>query len=143
MDSSLVFARWRQCSPHRTHASLGPPESTTQTAFRSVQTFCIAHGRYRYTLQWDAPPASKQSKRLDGSGCHLVCRSASAQSTVLDGYPASPQKSTQQPLLPKPEVVLTVCGLFTGGHFTGDYSPGGQFTRRLYIGVRFTGRCVV
>jgi len=28
--------------PHVTHASLGPPESTTQTAFRSVQPFLLS-----------------------------------------------------------------------------------------------------
>jgi len=39
MDSSIVFVRWRQCAPHVTHASLGPPESSTQTASRSVQPF--------------------------------------------------------------------------------------------------------
>jgi len=37
MYGSAVFARLRQCSPHATHASLGPPESITHTASRSVQ----------------------------------------------------------------------------------------------------------
>jgi len=27
---SVVFASWRQCAPHVTHASFGPLESTTQ-----------------------------------------------------------------------------------------------------------------
>jgi len=35
----MVFATWRQCAPHLTHASLGPPESKSQTAPRSVQPF--------------------------------------------------------------------------------------------------------
>jgi len=35
----VVFARWRQCASHVTHAFFGPPESTTQTASRSVQPF--------------------------------------------------------------------------------------------------------
>jgi len=30
------FARWHQCAPHATHCSLGPPQSTPQTASRSV-----------------------------------------------------------------------------------------------------------
>jgi len=38
-DGSVVFARWRQCAPHLVYDSLGPPESTTQTASRSVQPF--------------------------------------------------------------------------------------------------------
>jgi len=48
MDVSTVFARLRQRSsvhPHLTHATLGPVESIHQTASRSVQTFCTAHGR--------------------------------------------------------------------------------------------------
>jgi len=35
----MVFATWRQCAPRLTHASLGPPESKSQTAPRSVQPF--------------------------------------------------------------------------------------------------------
>ena len=42
MDASIVFARWRQCAPHIIHASLDPPESTSQTGSRSVQPF-FAH----------------------------------------------------------------------------------------------------
>jgi len=37
---SVVFARWRHCAPpHLTHASLGPPKSTSKTSFWSVQPF--------------------------------------------------------------------------------------------------------
>jgi len=32
MDGSMVFAIRRQCAPHAIYASLGQPESTTQTA---------------------------------------------------------------------------------------------------------------
>jgi len=53
MDGSIVIARWRQCALPGSHegtlaqsgeydwacASFGPPESTTQTANRSVQPF--------------------------------------------------------------------------------------------------------
>jgi len=53
-DGSVVFARWHQCALHGGTlappgeydwicASFGPPESTTQTAFRSVNPFCMAH----------------------------------------------------------------------------------------------------
>jgi len=45
MDVSTVFARLRQRASHLTHATLGPVESIPQTASRSVQTFCTAHGR--------------------------------------------------------------------------------------------------
>jgi len=39
MDSSVVFEWWHQCAPDVMHTSLGPPKSTTQTAFQSVQPF--------------------------------------------------------------------------------------------------------
>jgi len=35
----MVFARLCQCAPHVTSASLGPPESSTETASRLVQPF--------------------------------------------------------------------------------------------------------
>ena len=38
MDGSVVFARLRQCVTRLTH-SLGPPESESKTASRSVQPF--------------------------------------------------------------------------------------------------------
>ena len=41
----MVFARWHQSARHLIHASIGPPESTTRMASRSVQHFCTAHGR--------------------------------------------------------------------------------------------------
>ena len=39
MDSSIVFARLWQCASYLTHASLDPPESTSQMTSRSVQPF--------------------------------------------------------------------------------------------------------
>jgi len=45
MDCSVVFASLCQWVAHVTHASLGLHESITQTASRSVQPFCTAHGR--------------------------------------------------------------------------------------------------
>jgi len=42
MDSSIAFARWRQCAPLSNACLLGPPESTSQTASRSVQPFLQA-----------------------------------------------------------------------------------------------------
>jgi len=40
MDGSVVFARTLcQCAPYLIHASLGPPESTTETASGSLQPF--------------------------------------------------------------------------------------------------------
>jgi len=49
MDSSIVFARLRQCASTLTHASLGPPESVRHTASRSVQPFCKDRDRDRQT----------------------------------------------------------------------------------------------
>jgi len=46
MDGSIVFDRSRQCAPPSNTCFLGPaPESIFQTASRSVQPFCTAHGR--------------------------------------------------------------------------------------------------
>jgi len=39
----------RHVDPHLTHGSLGPPESTVQTASRSVQPFCAAQDCDRTT----------------------------------------------------------------------------------------------
>ena len=50
MDDSIVFTRWHQCGPpSNNNASWDPPESTTQTAPRLVQPFCMAHDRDRQT----------------------------------------------------------------------------------------------
>ena len=58
---SMVFASWRQCAPHPTHASLGPSESTSQTAPRSVQPFLHSSRRrdHTRTLQWATAFPSK------------------------------------------------------------------------------------
>jgi len=45
MNSSVEFARLRQCAPHLIHASLGLTESTSQIESRLVLPFCRAHGR--------------------------------------------------------------------------------------------------
>jgi len=60
-DSSIVFARWRQCALSCGHigatwrirlnfASFGPPESTTQTAIRSLQPFLHSARQKVHTL---------------------------------------------------------------------------------------------
>ena len=44
--------------PHLIHDSMGPPESTLQTASRILDwlsRFYIAHAESAYTLQWAAP----------------------------------------------------------------------------------------
>jgi len=48
-NGSVVFARWRQYSPHLIHGSLGSLESTFQTTSRSVQPFCRARDCDRQT----------------------------------------------------------------------------------------------
>ena len=49
MDEDATWYGSRHCVRRRPSsapsASFGPPESTTQTANRSVQPFCTAHGR--------------------------------------------------------------------------------------------------
>jgi len=45
-------------NPYLIHGSVGPPESSPQTASRSVHRFCTAHHRVSlcpYILQWAAP----------------------------------------------------------------------------------------
>jgi len=44
--------------PHLIHASLGPPESITQTASGQVQLFLHISWQCRYTLQWTVPSPS-------------------------------------------------------------------------------------
>ena len=44
MDGSIVFVRWRQSACHLTHASLDPPESTSQMTSHRFSCFCTAHG---------------------------------------------------------------------------------------------------
>ena len=51
---------WGDLNPHLIHGSLGPPESTAQTASRSVQPFFgKLTAESRYTLQWAAPSPLK------------------------------------------------------------------------------------
>ena len=58
VDGSIVFTRWRQCAPHLTHASLGPPESIPQTTSRWVQPFCAGYRRVPlyFTMGCPSPP---------------------------------------------------------------------------------------
>ena len=67
-DSSIVFARWRQCVGPCGHigatweydwtcASFGPPESTTQTANRSVQPL-LHSSRQKVSILYNGRPFS-------------------------------------------------------------------------------------
>jgi len=55
MDGSMVFASLRQCAPHLTHASLGPPKSIPQSASRSVQPF-LHSSRQKIPILYNGPP---------------------------------------------------------------------------------------
>jgi len=65
MQGSIVFGKLRQCAAHVTPASLGSPESTTQTASRSVQPVfysspqCVGSHLTHSSL---GPPESKSQK---------------------------------------------------------------------------------
>jgi len=59
MVGSIVFAMWRQCAPPSNACCLGSPESISQTASRSVQLFCTAHGRMSLYFTMDCPFPSK------------------------------------------------------------------------------------
>jgi len=55
MYGLIVFARLRQCAPHLTHASFSPPESTSHTAYRSVQPFLQGSRLWQTDRQTDRP----------------------------------------------------------------------------------------
>jgi len=59
MDGSIVFARLHQCALHVTHASLDPPELTSQTtSLDQFSRFCTAHDRVSlyFTMGRPFPP---------------------------------------------------------------------------------------
>jgi len=45
MDGSIVFARWRQCAPHLTHASMGHPGPYPKWHLNRFSDCCTAHSR--------------------------------------------------------------------------------------------------
>jgi len=74
MDGSVVFARWLQCAPPCNTCFLGPPESTSETASRSVQPFSHSSPQ-RVPILHNGPPLSHQPSRLPirmGDLGHLV-----------------------------------------------------------------------
>jgi len=60
MDGSVVFVKWRQCAPHLIYASLGPPESSTQMAFPSVQSF-LHSSQQSIPILYSGPPFPPQN----------------------------------------------------------------------------------
>ena len=69
VDGSIVFARWCQCAPHLTRASLGPPKSIPRTASWSVLSF-LHSSRQTISIVHNGPPLSPSELPLDigGSG---------------------------------------------------------------------------
>jgi len=68
MNSSIVFARLRQCAPHLNYVSFGPPESTSQTLSRSVQPlFCTDNGRESYYTLMGCPVSKLPLRTRDPS----------------------------------------------------------------------------
>jgi len=55
-------------NPYLTHASLGPPESSTQTASRLVQPFLHSSPQCPNTVQWAAPSHLKIPLPMGRSG---------------------------------------------------------------------------
>jgi len=79
----MVFARWRQCASHLIHASLGPPESKSQTASRLVQPL-MHSSRQRVTIFTMGRPFPLQTAPFHGeSGPHLI-RDSLAHLTMTD-----------------------------------------------------------
>jgi len=54
MDSSMVVDRCRQCAHHLIHASLGPPESKSQTASPSVEP-CLHSSPQSVPILYNGP----------------------------------------------------------------------------------------
>ena len=72
MDGSIVFARCHQCAPHLIHASLYPPESTSQTWSQSVQPFSHS-SQQEVPIHDNGPPLSPVNcPFVWGSGPHLI-----------------------------------------------------------------------
>jgi len=81
LDGSVIFTRLHQCAPHVTRASLGPPESTTQTASRSVQS--LLHGLQQSVVRHTrACPSAKNRLLAWGSLDPRKCMVAWAHLTV-------------------------------------------------------------
>ena len=55
MDGTVIFARWHQCVPHLIHVSLDQPQSTAQTASRSIQSF-LHSSRQSVRIFYNGPP---------------------------------------------------------------------------------------
>jgi len=69
MDSSVIFARLRQCAPHLTHASLDPPESYNPNNISiGSAVFAQLTAECPYTLQWAAPFPLKIARSPGESG---------------------------------------------------------------------------
>ena len=56
-DGSVVFAGWRQCTPHVIHGFLDAPDSASQTASQSVQPF-LHSWRQRIPILYNGMPQS-------------------------------------------------------------------------------------
>ena len=63
VDGSVVFTRLRQCAAHPAHASLGPPESTSQMASPSLQPFLHSSWQ-RVPILYNGPPLSSSKLPL-------------------------------------------------------------------------------
>ena len=60
-DGSFVFSRWRQCDPHLLHASLGSPESISQTASWSMQPFLHSSRNRLHLVPLEIAPSCEGS----------------------------------------------------------------------------------
>jgi len=70
------------------------------------------------------------AKRLDGLRCHLVWRWASAQATVFDGDPATPEKRAHPP-----HPIFSPCLLWPNGWMDQDATWYGSTPRLRRRGV--------
>jgi len=98
-NSSIIFVSWRQCDTHThvTPASLGPPKSTTQTAFWLVKPFFQGSPAHYCDIQTDRLRYSVNNNRPHLHSTALRC----GFKRLL--YDLQTEKESQQS-----EVILTV-----------------------------------
>jgi len=68
MDSSIVFAGLRQCTPSPNTCFLGPTGAHTPNGYRSVQPF-LNRSRQKVPTLYNGPPLSRQNCRCAWKSC--------------------------------------------------------------------------
>ena len=73
LEASKIAPSCGDPGPHILHGSLGPPESTSQTAIRSVHPFLQVHRCVQHTVH----------THTDGVSCTMLCAARCGLSAIL------------------------------------------------------------